>query len=63
MGQGGGRQEESFVVGQELCSGLPDTKEENVPKKTQATPAIPGGPESYPPNISERKLTRYPTLT
>lgn len=46
MGQDGGRWEESLVLGQELCSGLLDTKEENVPKKTQARPAILGGPES-----------------
>lgn len=47
MGQGGGRQKESFVLGQELGSGLPDTKEANVPKKTQvARPEVLGGPES-----------------
>lgn len=35
-GQGGGRQEESFVLDQELCSGLPAIKQKKVPKKTQA---------------------------
>lgn len=46
---------------QESCSGLPDDKEANVPKKIQATQIV---PESHPIlKISYTKLTGFPTLT
>lgn len=49
---------------QESCSGLPDHKEANVPKKTQARQTVPDDPESHPIlKISYRKLTGFPTLT
>ena len=47
----------------EPCSGLPDTTEAKVPKKTQARQAVPGGPAFHLAlKISHRKLTGFPTL-
>lgn len=48
---------------QEPYSGLPDTKEANVPKKMQAGQVAPGGPVFHLAlKISHRKLTGFPTL-